>query len=57
MDFNLEIALNGINGAFLDLCLSRIVFFFNTIVVDGGNDEHIFNALCINLHPISCQLN
>jgi hypothetical protein len=31
--------------------------FFNTIVKDDGSDEHVFNTLCNNLHPISFQLN
>jgi hypothetical protein len=25
--------------------------------MNDGNDEHVFNMLCINLHPIFFQLN
>jgi len=29
----------------------------NSMPILDANDEHIFNALCIKLHPISLQLN
>ncbi len=31
--------------------------FLNTIIPNGGSDEHLFNTLCTNLHEISFQLN
>jgi hypothetical protein len=34
----------------------RSSFSFNTIVMDDGSDEHIFNTLCNNLRAVSLQL-
>jgi hypothetical protein len=33
------------------ICLFEVLFF-NIIVMDDGNDKHIFNTLCTNLHLI-----
>lgn len=32
----------------MERCVYGYVYFFNTIVMDDRNDEHIFNTLCIN---------
>jgi hypothetical protein len=36
---------------------SNNYFFFTTIIKNDANNEQIFNAFCINLHPIFLQLN
>jgi len=40
-----------------DLCLIDPICFFNTIVTHDESDEHIFNNLFNNFHPIFLQLN
>jgi hypothetical protein len=53
IDFNFEIALNGMQRCLFRCLFFQSCFFLNTIVLDDESDEHILNSLCTNLYPVS----
>jgi hypothetical protein len=38
------------------MCFLELLFIFNTIVVNDGNDEQFYDIFYINLSPVSLKI-